>query len=272
MNLKHLTDKSLLSDTKKLAADYRSVTTQLLHHLREIENRKLFSDLGYSSLFNYVVQELGFSEPSAARRIKAARLLNEIPEIESKIESGDLNLSIIGKAADAFRNERITDKEFKLQVLETLENTSARLCDKTLLEITGPKDPPKREIKLLSPTTTLLSVTLSDEELKLYEDLKSLIKTDLWKTIFSAALMQYTKKKFKTDTTSTITESSSRYIPTALRKTIYERDKACKLCGSKHRLEYDHIKPYSMGGKTEYKNLRLLCRSCNQRQRIKQRL
>ena len=272
MNLKHLTDKTLLHDTKKLPAEYRSVTAQLLHHLREIENRRLFCDLGYSSLFNYVVQELGFSEPSAARRIKAARLLNEIPEIESKIESGDLNLSIIGKAADAFKSERITDKRFKLQVLETLENTSARLCEKALLEITGPKEAPKKEIRPLTSKTNLLSVTLTDEELKLYEDLKSQIQIDFWKTIFNFALRAHEVEKYKTLTKAESLGSSSRYIPTALKKAIYERDKVCTLCGSKHRLEYDHIRPYSMGGKTEYKNLRLLCRSCNQRQRIKQRL
>lgn len=272
MDLKHLTDKTLLNDTKKLAAEYRSVTTQLLHHLKEVDNRKLYSDLGYSCLFNYVVQELGFSEPSAAGRIKAARLLSEIPEIESKIVSGDLNLTNIGKAADAFRHEKIIDKDFKLQVLETLENTSTRLCEKTLLDITGPREAPKKEIRLLTPTTTLLTVTLSDDELKLYEELKSLIHSDLWKTIFTLARTQYTKDKYKTETHAKTLVSTNRYIPTALKKAIYERDKVCKLCGSKHRLEYDHIKPYSMGGKTEYKNLRLLCRSCNQRQRIKQKL
>lgn len=73
MNLKHLTDLALLKDTTKLASEYREVTARLLHHLREIENRKLYSELGYSSLFFYVVQELGFDESSAARRIKASR-------------------------------------------------------------------------------------------------------------------------------------------------------------------------------------------------------
>ena len=89
MNLKYLTDKSLLKDTKDLAQQYRSVTTKLLHHLREIDNRKLFTELGYTSLFAYIVRELGFSESSAARRLSAMKLIKEMPEIEQKIESGE---------------------------------------------------------------------------------------------------------------------------------------------------------------------------------------
>ena len=82
MDLKHLTNKILLSDTKALALEYRMVTTKLLHHLKEVEKRRLFSDLGYASMFDYVVKELGFSESSAMRRIHAARLLADVPEIE----------------------------------------------------------------------------------------------------------------------------------------------------------------------------------------------
>ena len=56
MNLKHLTDKALLADIKKLAAEERSISVKVLHHLREIERRRLFSDLGYGSLYDYVIK------------------------------------------------------------------------------------------------------------------------------------------------------------------------------------------------------------------------
>ena len=64
----------------------------------------------------------------------------------------------------------------------------------------------------------------------------------------------------------------SRYIPAPLKRRIYERDKgSCtytdhhsgRRCRSKHQLQFDHIKPFALGGKTEESNLRLLCASHN---------
>lgn len=272
MNLNHLTDKVLLADTKQLAQEYRSVTTKLLHHLREIEARYLYAELGYSSLFNYVVQELGFSESSASRRIKTARLLSELPELEKKIEAGELTLTNLSKVVDAFKLAKITDIEFKKEVIATIENTSTRTCEKTLLDITGANKPPVQEIKPLTKTTTLLSVTLTDEELKIYQDLKGLVQQNFWTIVLKTALGGIISQKFKTSTTRHSSSQNPRYVTAQLKKTIYERDKKCTLCGSNFKLEFDHITPYSLGGKTTESNLRLLCRNCNQRQRIKQKL
>jgi hypothetical protein len=61
MNLKHLTDRVLIEDTKILVTKDREVLVQLLHHLKEIDARKLYSDLGYSSLFAYMTKGLGYS-------------------------------------------------------------------------------------------------------------------------------------------------------------------------------------------------------------------
>lgn len=37
----------------------------------------------------------------------------------------------------------------------------------------------------------------------------------------------------------------------------------CCFCGSKERLEIDHIQPYSKGGTDELHNLQVLCKPCN---------
>ncbi len=37
----------------------------------------------------------------------------------------------------------------------------------------------------------------------------------------------------------------------------------CAECGATDRLTFDHIRPWSHGGKTELANLRVLCRRCN---------
>lgn len=49
-----------------------------------------------------------------------------------------------------------------------------------------------------------------------------------------------------------------------LRKLVFIRDSyTCVNCGTDKNLSIDHIIPWSLGGKTEYENLQVLCRSCN---------
>lgn len=58
MNTKHLSDKELFIQTKKLVEKEKIYTHQILTHLIEIERRKLYVDLKYPSLFKYLTKEL----------------------------------------------------------------------------------------------------------------------------------------------------------------------------------------------------------------------
>lgn len=108
MNLSKVKDEQILTKLKTLVQDERELLIVILHHLREVEKRRLFSELKYSSLFEYAVKELKYSEPQAGRRIQAMRLLKELPQLEEKIQSGDLNLSNLCQARTYFR---IVDKK-----------------------------------------------------------------------------------------------------------------------------------------------------------------
>lgn len=57
-----------------------------------------------------------------------------------------------------------------------------------------------------------------------------------------------------------------RYISAAVKNAVWRRDHGrCVHCGSQERLEFDHIIPYSRGGSNSYRNIQLLCESCNRR-------
>jgi N-acyl-D-aspartate/D-glutamate deacylase len=138
MNLKHLTDKSILETTEALIRQENELLVSILHHLREIDRRRLYSTLGHGSLFAYVVGHLGQSEDQAYRRINAMRLLNEVPEIEEKIEAGALSLSNLSLAQSHFRKEaqwasKPITKAAKIELLEKIENKSAREAQKIVL-------------------------------------------------------------------------------------------------------------------------------------------
>jgi hypothetical protein len=53
-------------------------------------------------------------------------------------------------------------------------------------------------------------------------------------------------------------------IPQDIMDQVWNRDGGkCVKCGSQENLEFDHIIPHSKGGATSYRNLQILCKSCN---------
>lgn len=55
-------------------------------------------------------------------------------------------------------------------------------------------------------------------------------------------------------------------IPEHVRAEVWRRDEGkCVRCGSRERLEFDHIIPLSRGGGNTARNLELLCETCNRK-------
>jgi holliday junction DNA helicase RuvB len=53
-------------------------------------------------------------------------------------------------------------------------------------------------------------------------------------------------------------------IPSEVRREVWRRDEGkCVKCGSRERLEFDHIIPVSKGGGNTARNIELLCEDCN---------
>jgi len=59
-------------------------------------------------------------------------------------------------------------------------------------------------------------------------------------------------------------QKPNRYISREVKLQIWRRDQGkCCDCGSKEKLEYDHIIPVSRGGSNTERNIQLLCERCN---------
>lgn len=59
-------------------------------------------------------------------------------------------------------------------------------------------------------------------------------------------------------------EKRSRRISQTTKDKVWRRDEGkCVGCGSNEKLEFDHIIPFSKGGSNTYRNIQLLCESCN---------
>ena len=97
-----LSDQVLLAQTRELARVEQALQITVLDHLREIDARRLHLRRGYSSLFDYAVRELGYTEASAWRRIKAMRLSADTRGVHGWLQDGSLNLSNAAQLQNAF--------------------------------------------------------------------------------------------------------------------------------------------------------------------------
>ena len=179
MKLQDLSDDQLLVAMEKIAQGERALLTQALHHLREVERRRLFSKLGFKSLFDYAVKKLLYSEDQAYRRISAMRLLQEIPELEQKLNQGLMSLSNVGLAQRYFREERKTrviPLSEKTAVLTKLENLSTRQAEKVVATISSsPLTSQVDKIRTLTEELSEIKFTADQALLDKIEKLKGLL-------------------------------------------------------------------------------------------------
>ena len=76
-------------------------------------------------------------------------------------------------------------------------------------------------------------------------------------------LFEKLKAKFEADGEAEKLYSRPR-IPENVRVEVWRRDGGkCARCGSREKLEYDHIVPISRGGSNTARNIELLCEKCN---------
>lgn len=91
----------------------------------------------FSSMYKYCQKRLKFSDGETQRRLAAARLLKDLPEIEQQIEAGDLNITNLARVETFLRAEKSADHELnkteKLELLQQMENKSTREVERELI-------------------------------------------------------------------------------------------------------------------------------------------
>ena len=101
-----LSDRELLRETSNLVRHERHLQGAIIDHLAEINARGLYLERGFSSLFDYAVRELGYSDAAAARRIGAMRLCADQPDAREGLRDGSLTLSAAAELQWAFDRQR----------------------------------------------------------------------------------------------------------------------------------------------------------------------
>lgn len=294
-NLQKLKNDELIFRTKNLVYEERRIQVELLLNLKEIERRKLFLELGYSSLFDFVTKELKYSESAAYRRIQAMRLLKSVPEIEQKISEGSFSLTAAAQVQTFIKAEEkqtgLGQKATAQQLVASLENKSSREIEKHLLRLKPAEIIANEKVRQVTEAHTEIKLVIPEDLKQTLDQLRLLLShvnpemsyQQLLSYLANKALGQLTPKnkdanknenssRNKIEISGENKIKNTRYIPKKIKDEVWKRDQGCcsfvsadmkNRCGSKFQLQIDHIQPFALGGNNQINNLRLLCAQHN---------
>lgn len=94
-DLADLTDAQLITEVHARAERERTATGALIAAVAEVDLRRLYLGLGYSSLFVFCTKRLHLSERAAYGRITAARAARRFPMVLTLLENGSVTLTTV---------------------------------------------------------------------------------------------------------------------------------------------------------------------------------
>ncbi|UOF02418.1 HNH endonuclease [Bdellovibrio reynosensis] len=146
-SLSRLSNMELEVRLKDLVHKERKLLHVILEHIREFDARKLYLGKAYSSIYEYLTKELGYSGSAAMRRLEAARLLRDVPQVAELIQEGSLNLSQIGELSRSIKEkEKISgEKVCASQKQELIEVVIGKTTQETQHELARVLDLPLKE-------------------------------------------------------------------------------------------------------------------------------
>lgn len=168
----------IVNKAEKLVREERRITTEILECLHEIDSKMIYAEMAYSSLYEFCVKHLKYSEGSAHRRISAMRLLKSLPEstkeeAKAKIESGSVsvtNLSLLQGFLKIEKKEtgKVYSAEEKSALIQNIENRSKLEIEKQLAAI-QPQIIPRESKRVLTESLTEIKFVADESLMKKFQ-------------------------------------------------------------------------------------------------------
>lgn len=279
-NLKLLSDENLDQSLFVFVRKEKEVLKEILCHIAEVDRRRLFLRLGFSSLYVYLTERMGYDGGSAQRRIDAARLSQQVPSVLESIDQGEITLAQVTFLQKSLRQakECRLSLESKTELLEALKNrtlaeTQVEVCKTLNIEL---KETPK--ISYQANESVRLEVTLTKEQWEKMKTMRELLSSTLPSGEWDQVLEYVAGKVIEQKTRGAKSRSSAEeknevgVLSPRLKRQVLQRDQCCqyqnrktgRICASKWNLQVDHIRPRWAGGSNELSNLRAVCANHNQ--------
>ena len=190
-----LSNVELISELERLFQREKRLGDAILLGLKEIQQRRLFLELGYPSMFEFLVKHYKLSESSAYQRVAALKLMQALPEVQNSILKGEVTLSTAALAQSFIarsekENQAPLTVEAKKDIVDLVKDKPLKEAQAALADKNPTLALPRNKEKPLTPTHTQLQVTLEMETMKLLNEVKALLSHSIpdgnWNEVLKA--------------------------------------------------------------------------------------
>jgi len=287
-----LHDKALV-----LSKRYLETENLLLELIGQIDERKVFLQLGYPSLYLYCLNALGLSESQSYAMIGVSRKCREVPELKEAIQTGKLTVSKAKRILPALKTA-----EEKLAASEWIEKAASmpqRQVEKEVAQ-RNPETVVRERIRPLTESQAELRCAISFELKEKIERARQVLSQQKGKNVSLADLIEAMtetfldkkdpiekakrakerelKKAEPSDLAKAAAPNSpprqvARAIPASVKHAVQLRDLGmCRhllpdksRCESQQFLHFHHLVHFENGGESTLENLVLLCSNHHRR-------
>jgi 5-methylcytosine-specific restriction endonuclease McrA len=132
LSLVGLSDETLVAELRERVRRENEDKAGLLPYIAEVDRRRLYAKQGYSSMFVFCVEEFRMSEPTAVKRIRAARAAQGFPVLFAMIARAEIHLSGLLRLSAHLTAENHLEvlAEAKHKTLKEIDLIVARLAPK----------------------------------------------------------------------------------------------------------------------------------------------
>jgi uncharacterized protein DUF222 len=134
------TARELTNHLVRLLREEQGAMADFLLALADFDRKKLWRELGHTSLFYYLHRELRLSKGAAQNRKTAAELIQAFPEVEAALRAGELCLSTVNELA------RVLTPENRAQVLPRFFGLSRREAEAVAASLRPIEVVPTRDV------------------------------------------------------------------------------------------------------------------------------
>src|SRR5262245_37966680 len=258
--MREMTDLSahdLLTQLRQSLGSERTALADFLVALAELDRRRLYVELGWSSAWDFCCRALGLSETATHYRLAAARQIQKQPELVDQIRSGRLCITTLAKLSRVMTDENRAAlvAEASGKPTRQVEQMVARLAPKPV-----PRDVIRRTDAPVSPQaqTQVLTETHLRKHLTVDVEFETLLaqardalshampgasEVDILKEGLRRIVREAARRKgltTKPRTKPPIEPAETCDIPWAVKREAWQRDQGCcnwppadvDMCGS----------------------------------------
>lgn len=259
LKVKSYSQSELLATTSELFIREKKISDAILILLAEIQNRRIYAELGYTSLFELLTRHFKLSESTAYQKVSLIKLIREVPEAKAALVKGEATVSNLVLANtyinEQKKSEHNLNSQEKKKIVDLVKDKSFREAKQELALLNPESHIPRDKTRTLNESKVSLSFTIDKELQEKLTHIKNLIShqnpnptmNELLTVMADITIAEVEKKKginkkvytsrktaeeiapqivpVKTDknTKTNNTVQRSRYISRSVKREVYER-------------------------------------------------